>query len=309
MALRRTARAAPAGWSVGRVIITSTGQPPSCNTGVVNHDHDEFYAWDWTQTTHPAIGSHTVVTKIVKDLTAALDGTLATPGKGLQGWSDSVQVFDRDGYKRGQVYWGGNRTDVHVVSTSAVAHSVRHKVVGLFDARTSRVDTCMDTLIPYEELVAILHSAAGRKAITRSIHSHNSGESTGRTLYLGSSKSTVQVRLYEKWLQAPGQYPEGTNRVEVQLRPPSRSKAMVSGWSPTDTFCATELTRRVARALPLEESRPPTMQKKRGTPDLERTMFYMAQQYGPGVERWLQATGGEVGTVLDYMLNRKVAAA
>lgn len=289
-----------------------SGQPPPCNTGVVSEGTRskdlQTYAWDWTQTTHDAKGSGTTVPVIVEDLVGALAGSVAVPGKGLQGWSQSVQVFDGEGFKIGQVYWGGDRVDVHVVSTSGVAHDTRQKVTGLHQARTSRVDTRTDTLTPYEDLEAMLRAAAGQKATLRSVHSEKAGKSTGRTLYVGSPQSQVQVRLYEKHLESPGQYVEGTNRVEVQLRPASRAKGMVSEWSPVETFCATELTRRVARGLGQEVAHPSTMQKHRGTPDLERTLEYMARQYGPGVDRWLQATGGEVGTVLDYLLSRPGAA-
>jgi hypothetical protein len=266
------------------------------------------YAWDWTQTTHDARGSGTTVPVIVGDLVGALDGAVAVPGKGLQGWSESVQVFDPEGYKIGQVYWGGDRVDVHVVSTSTAAHATRQRVTSLHQARTSRVDTRLDTLTPYEELEDLLRASAGQKVNLRRIHSEKAGRSTGRTLYLGSAASQVQVRLYEKHLESPGQYVEGTNRVEVQLRPASRAKGMVSDWSPAETFCATKLTRRVAHRLGAEVAEPPTMEKNRGTPDLEKTLQYMARQYGPGVDRWLQATGGEVGTVIDYLLSRSGSA-
>lgn len=275
-------------------------QPPSCNTGVVNGG----YGWDWTATTHDARGSEATVPEVVRDLTECFDGALALPGKGLQGWSESVQIFDAGGYRLGQVYYGGERTDVHVVSTSAEADATRPRVVGKYGAKTSRVDTRVDTLLTYEDLEELLRTAAGAKARLRFVRSEQAGESLGRTLYVGSPTSQVQIRLYEKWLESPGQYVEGTNRVEVQLRPPSRAKAEVSTWTPAETFCATELSRRVAGLLGHHVAHPATMQKHRGTPDLERTLQAMSRQYGPGVDRWLKATGGEVGTVLDYLLSR-----
>lgn len=265
------------------------------------------YGWDWTSTTHDAKGSHSTVTGIVADLVTALDGSVAVPGKGLQGWQQSVRLFDGEGFRVGQVYFGGSRTDVHVVSTSGAAHRARQRVVGRFGARTSRVDTRVDTLIPYEALEDLLRSAAGQKATLRAIHSEKAGQSTGRTLYVGSPTSAVQIRLYEKHLESPGQYADGTNRVEVQLRPPSRGKSLVSTWSPAETFCASELARRVAGLLGQDVAHPATLEKNRGTPDLEKTMEHMSRQYGPGVDRWLRATGGEVGTVLDYLLRKQPA--
>lgn len=311
--LRDHAAARPGDAPSRRASARPAPRPPLCNTGVVNADprsNDlDRYGWDWTATTHDAKGSGSTVAGIVTDLVAALDGSTAVPGKGLQGWQQSVRVFDGEGYRVGQVYWGGSRTDVHVVSTSGAAHSARSRVAPRFGAKTSRVDTRVDTLLPYERLEALLVDAAGQKATLRWIRSQKHGEASGRTLYVGAPSSWVQVRLYEKHLESPGQYVEGTNRVEVQLRPPSRSKSDVSAWSPAETFCASQLTRRVAAALGQDVAHPATLQKNRGTPDLERTLEHMARQYGPGVDRWLRATGGEVGTVLDYLLSRPSAVA
>lgn len=286
----------------------AAGQPPACNTGVVGletRSNDlERVLVDWIATTHDVRGSGTTLPTIVDTLVSALKPAAVIPSKGLQGWSESVQLYDGDGYKLGQVYFGGDRPDVHVVSTSSVAQHTRPLVTSLFGAKTSRIDTRVDTLQPFEELDAMLRAAVGRKANLRTIHSEKAGVSTGRTLYLGSPSSMVQVRLYEKALESPGQYIDGTNRVEVQLRPPSRAKAMVSTWTPTEAFCATKLTRRVATGLGIDVVEPATMQKDRGTPDLERTLEYMARQYGPACDRWLQATGGDLDTVLDHLLGR-----
>lgn len=270
------------------------------NTGVVNAD---AYGWDWSQTTHDAVGTDSTVKAIAADLVSTLSGAIAVPGKGLQGWRESLQVFDADGYKLGQVYFGGERTDVHVVSTSSAAHNTRRLMVGKYGAKTSRVDTRVDTLLAYEDLEDLMRTAAGRKAKLTSMASEQGGQSLGRTLYVGSTTSDLRIRVYEKWLESPGQYAEGTNRVEVQLRPRgSESKANVSAWSPADTFCATELSRRAAKLLGTDVAHPATLQKKRGTPDLERALQSMSNQYRPSVERWLKATGGDIGKVLDYLV-------
>ena len=109
------------------------------------------------------------------------------------------------------------------------------------------------------------------------------------------------MAAYEKHLESPGLYVEGTNRVEVRLRPPSRSKAAVSSWSASEAFCASRLSRRVADLLGSDIARPGTLQKSRGVPDLERTLRSMGAQYGPGARRFLKVTGGDVGPVLDYL--------
>lgn len=277
------------------------GGPPPSNTGVVNLDPRRVappspYGWDWSSTTHDLRDG------LVRDLVTALGARTILPGKGLQGWRQSLRAFDSEGFALGSVFFGG-REDVHVVSSSSAADRARRAVLAVDDeARTARVDTRVDTLMPFRDLAGVCRSAAGRKAEIVWMQREVDGESAGATIYVGSPASAVRVRVYEKWLESPGQYVEGTNRVEVQLRPPSRAKGGVSSWSPAETFCASQLTRRLARELGSEVARPGSLQKSRGTPDLEETMRAMGEQYGKAVDRWLAVSGGDVDRVLDYLL-------
>lgn len=258
-------------------------------------DDSALYGWDWSATTHTGYAG------VVDDLLNALGAEVVQIGKGLQGWSQSAVAYDAGGYKTGAVYFGGGREDVHVVSTSHQAHDARAAVVGIGEVKTARVDTRVDTLVPFEALRGLCESIAGPQTKVTYMESRVGDQSAGRTLYVGAASSAVRIRVYEKWLESPGLYVEGTNRVEVQLRPPSRAKEKVSTWTPAETFCASKLTRRLAGELGTQIANPGTLQKKKGTPDLEKALEAMGNQYGPTVERWLTRTGGEVGTVLEYL--------
>lgn len=261
-------------------------------------DSGRFYGWDWTATTHEGRPG------IVNDVVERWGAHVVTPGRGLQGWSQSVDAFDGDGYKIGSVYYGAAREDVHVLSTSAAADSARRLVLDLDpQARTARVDTRVDSLVPFEDLAGVLEDAAGiygSQIVT--MEKRVRGESQGRTVYLGAPTSAVRVRLYEKWLESPGEYVEGTNRVEVQLRPQSKVKGRVSSWSPAETFCASKVTQHLAAALGASAVPASSLHVAKGTPDLERTLDVMGQQYGPAVARWLSLSAGDVDTVLDRLL-------
>lgn len=267
--------------------------PPESSIPTRRADGGDSYGWDWSATTHEGYAG------VVDDLVAALGAEYVEMGKGLQGWSQSVKAYDAGGYQAGAVYFGGGRDDVHVVATSAAAEAARPAVVGIGHARTARVDTRVDTLLPFEDLRGICESLGGRGTKvtymeSRVLTGDGDSDAAGRTLYVGSPTSAVRVRVYEKWLESPGLYVEGTNRVEVQLRPPSRAKEAVSAWGPAETFCASKLTRRLAQALELDIAQPGTLQKSKGTPDLQRSLEAMGDQYGPAVARWIaqQGTGG-----------------
>lgn len=254
----------------------------------------EVYGWDWSATTHAGRD------RVVNDLLDAVGTVVALPAGGLQGWTQSVEGYDGQGYKLATVYFGG-RDDVHCVASSGAADAVRSEVTYDGEVKTSRVDTRVDSLVPFDDLRAVLIEAAGPRTKVVEMRSSVGGESTGRTVYLGSPTSAVRVRLYEKWLESPGQYEEGTSRVEVQLRPPSRAKVAVSKWSRAETFCASQLTRRLADALGSDLEVPASLQKSRGTPDLERTLAAMGEQYGKAYARWMRVSGGDVGVVLDHL--------
>jgi hypothetical protein len=258
-----------------------------------------LYGWDWTATTHDGRAG------VVDDLLRALDVKIALPGKGLQGWSQSVDGYDADGFLLGRVFFGGGRDDVHVLSTSEWADLSRPRVVGMDRARTARVDTRVDTLVPFDDLVWLAETVAypygtrvGR------VEYKERGVSLGRTCYVGAPTSAIRVRIYEKWLESPGQYVEGTNRVEVQLRPKSNAKERVSAWSPAETFCASRVTRELADRLGDDLAPKASLHVKRDTPDLERTLRVMGEQYGNAVEKWLRVSGGDIGRVVDYLTIR-----
>lgn len=255
------------------------------------------YGWDWTATTHEGR------TGIVDDLLGAMGAAVTIEGKGLHGWAQSLQAYDAEGYSIGGVYFSGGRDDVHVLATSAAADPVRHALRENFPGKTARVDTRVDTLTPWADLAAVAESAAaiyGSELVD--YRRRKNGEECGRTIYLGAPSSAVRVRMYEKWLESPGEYPEGTNRVEVQLRPASNVKAKVSAWDPADTFCASKVTRHLAELLGDDAAPKNSLHVKRGTPDLERAVRAAAAQYGPTLHRYLTISGGDQGALLERLL-------
>lgn len=259
-------------------------------------DQDAFYGWDWSQTTHP------LDERIVNQIIRSMNGAVVMPGKGMQGWPMSLTSYDAEGFKIGTVYFGGGREDVHVQTTSAIADTVRPLVDQLPDARTARVDTRVDTFLSYDKLAGILEAASMTYgSLIRDWHSSRRGVSEGRSRYLGSPRSRIVVRLYEKWLESPGMYPQGLNRVEVQLRPGSVEKGTVSGWDRGQTFCASRVTRDLAQRLGAEYAPKASVQTSRGTPDLERTMAAMGTQYGNAFGRFMELSGGDLDRVVAYL--------
>lgn len=275
--------------------LATSVSPQTDGAGVLTPP-DSVYGWDWSATSHDAR------TGVVDDLVDALGPSLVLPGKGIHGWSQSARCFDRAGYDIGSVYFGGRRDDVHVLATSESAQWARSAVASLDNARTARVDTRFDTLADWDDLHGVAMEAADTYNTTVLVQQSFGGKTPGRTIYIGAPSSAIRVRIYEKWRESPGQYVEGTNRVEVQLRPPSRIKSEVSGWTPGRTFCASKTTTELAALLGADASEAGSLHVAKATPTLEQSLRAMADQYGASVARWLEHSGGDFSKVIDYLL-------
>lgn len=288
--------------------MTTTPESVSATADEPRAEELGVYGWDWTATTHDLREG------VVEDLARAMGSSMVMPGKGQNGWSRSIGCYDTRGDHIGSVYFGSSRDDVQVVATSSWAQWTRSAVVGMDRARTSRVDTRVDTLVPFDELAervweAQVVDARGRERkgynmkLTKVESFDADRNSLGRTIYLGAPSSAIRVRIYEKWLESPGEYQEGTNRVEVQLRPASKVKEEVSAWTPGMTFCASPSTRNLAELIGSDASEAGSLHINRKTPTLEESLRAMATQYGPGVARWLEHSGGDLSTVIDYLVH------
>src|SRR5262249_46805676 len=115
---------------------------------------------------------------------------LALRAGGLQGWVQSVDGYDGEGYHLGRVYFGG-RDDGHGLATSSAADAPRAGVVAHdCEARTSRVDPRVDTLLPMADLEWVARQAANTYgSLVTVMESDVRGESRGRTLYVGAPSS------------------------------------------------------------------------------------------------------------------------
>jgi hypothetical protein len=265
------------------------------NTGVGFGDAEGF-RWDWSSTTHAYRPG------LLDRMLAACGAHTVDFGKGAQGWQQSRVAYDRDGYAVARVYVGG-RDDLQVVASSATAHAVRRAALAVDpEGKTARVDTRINTLATFEHLADLateVGEAYGSKV--GFIEYKRRGVSLGRTVMIGAPSSAVRVRVYEKWLESPGEYVEGTNRVEVQLRPPSLAKGFVSSWGPEETFAASKVTQRLAEALTGREPAVASLHVRRGTPDIEQSIEHMGKQYARSVGRLLEHNGGDVGVILGHL--------
>ena len=142
-----------------------------------------------------------------------------------------------------------------VASGSQPNARIRQVLAPIDDCVATRVDSAIDVEGDWDYYADLAQHAAetprkGCPAI-RSINRIKSD--TGRTLYLGSPKSAIVVRVYEKtreqWAKGNTDYPPGIIRIELQWRPTGDNRRRAMTMSPSEMWGVSPWTTDIARSL------------------------------------------------------------
>lgn len=120
----------------------------------------------------------------------------------------------------------------------------------------------------------------------------------GRTLYVGSRKSPVMARLYEKGKQLRGLALDGgldisddLVRLEVQVRPDGPARDRAAHGSPEDAYGYADWSRELAGlVLGLDVERVHIRERRES--DDARALEWLVRQYGVHLERLSESVGG-----------------
>lgn len=212
-------------------------------------------------------------------------------GRGFHGFGERVALKDASGSEVGSVAWGGRHDGNHGQRTMIEVkgeHSPRviEALRSNFPHRCTRGDACADFEAP-GAFERILQACIEVKATVPRLHSERRGDwddhpEDGRTYYLGSQKSPVMTRLYDK-----GRQPEYRHlgrpdwcRLEVQVRPSKEAKTHFATLGPLEFWGASKWSRALAGKV-LEQHLDPhpagTIWRKTG---LEHRFHVLCKQYG-----------------------------
>lgn len=135
----------------------------------------------------------------------------------------------------------------------------------------------------------------------------------GRTFYVGSFKSAVLVRLYEKGKQLRGlaldggaDISEDLVRLEVQVRPDGAARMKAATGDPLHAFGYADWSRELYRRVQGVELERVHIKERRES-DHERAMHWLIRQYGEHLAREAEMVGGWDN--LARSLERRVARA
>lgn len=243
--------------------------------------------WDWYQATIDRDGLD-----VTDHLQAVLGCSAHLEAKGQLGYSHQVRLARGD--RPMAVVFAGGQSGTMVRSSGAEAHEVGGVLRAIFpDHRVSRVDVAIDFdggSAAWDAAAAVLEDLALSSNIDASLI-RDPVRDRGRTLYLGSPKSEVRGRLYEKGLKdAPETHP-GWVRWETQVRPQHKAqKALTATLTPRQAAGYARWSREALMALfGLHSSPLPPRPERLG--DDARALATLVDQYGQVLARQAASKG------------------
>lgn len=266
--------------------------------------------FDWYAATFPTADAHELATGLARELGGAL--VVTTPHNG---YSAGLAV-ERMGSRVATVYYGGNNGGPHAFATSEHAASFARVARLLYpEHRVSRMDVAEDFDEPgvFERLLGELRDVRTERRLAYSMAGawdDDGDEKLGRTFYLGSRKSDVLVRLYEKGKELlTHELPEGyvpsldLTRLEIQVRPQGDSKTIAAHGSPEDAWGYAVWAQDVAsRVLGLDVERVHIKVPRRS--DRDRALQSMVQQYARHISDEANETEGGAAALGEELVRR-----
>lgn len=249
--------------------------------------------FDWYQATIPAP---------LDDVLEVLSGMSGTARikhrRGCHGYASNTLVEDASG-QLAQVWWGGTHCDPHIVlsgdpTQSGVevirAHFPKHFVTRA-DARED-----FDGADTFDRLVPQLLDVATRHRVNIDTKGDHYLKTNGRTLYLGSKKSAVQLRMYDKAAELRRKFhsdparlaelPEHLTRVEAQVRPQhTLARQAFATIEPLAVMGSSPWLREVWKRVADADLQPVQVGKPWRQADDDRAYAYLLAQYGGLLKR------------------------
>jgi DNA relaxase NicK len=234
----------------------------------------------------------------------------STQGKGFHTFGHRFAVKDSTGIEVGSVQWGGYQGDLSMIEvkgepTPQAVKALRER----FWHRVTRVDACADFDAPgaFERLLGPCMDVKTKYRLKGERRGDwEDFPEEGRTLYLGSPKSSTRVRLYEKGKQPEYRHLSRNDwtRIEVQVRPEKDAKASYNRLEAAQVWGASAWTRDLAGRVLEEHIDPHPAGTTYRLTERDAALRWMCRQYGAHLVSLAQDLGGWdcLGLTLQEML-------
>lgn len=247
-------------------------------------------AFDWYQATVPA-----GVDDVLEALCGLSEGLQLAHQRGMHGYAHTAVLGNESDGPVARVMHGGTHEYPHAVVSGDWAQPGAEIIRAAFPRHTvARVDVredfggegAFDAIQPHLIAAAAVHrltvGTAGDHLLTMK----------GRTVYLGSTKSAVRLRLYDKAAEMRSKLvqpdfaqllgiPEHLARLEAQIRPHTReAKERFASIEPVDALGCSRWMREVWKAVAGLDLTPVQVGRGYRQSDDERAYRYLLSQYG-----------------------------
>ena len=260
--------------------------PPACNTGV--HPPADMGSstpptvFDWYRATVP------VAPDMLTKACLGLAGPHAriVDGKGRFNYTFSRTIED-GGERVATILHGGSNGHPNVEASGDRAPALAELLRRLGPHRVTRCDPCVDLYGAglFEELMKLVLRIADEFNLQTRLVASPTDPDAGRTLYAGSRKSAIFLRLYEKGKAERGRYGDLDEhaldhwvRVELEVKPQKEMKERAAILQPADFWGCSAWTAKLAQEAFSMAPEPIPFHPRRTASD-ERAYRFMVAQY------------------------------
>lgn len=255
---------------------------------------------------------------VVATLAERLNAVPLGSGKGLHGYTECIELRTDLGVA-GRVLVGGSNSWPHAFVQGEPTGEFVSAVRGAYPDRhwVTRADSAEDFDSPdaWDQLLTQCLEMAQERGLRVDQQGDWITGEFGRTFYVGSRKSPVFTRLYEKGKQqrslaataaAAASISADWVRLEMQVRPEKQARYEAATASPEDMWGYSPWGKLLAeRCFGLDVPRVQMHAWREG--DDRRAVEWMVRQYGPALERLQERLGS--WEQLGIYLGRRIAGA
>lgn len=255
--------------------------------------------------------------EVVDTLHMLLPGEL-TEDRGRNGYAHRLDCKDGDGRRYWTALWG-NHEHPFIETSGQHCHGAVEAIRDMFgdDHHVTRVDSCFDIDHgkAWEEADRAAELTTERYRLkSQSIESFNQQQKqAGRTKYIGSTKSKVRIRIYEKGHELIAKNRECTDkntslnlvRIEAQVRPQKTERLRVTEMTAREIFGFSPSTRDILKYLG-NDAVSPVQQDRKHLTSYDRKMDVLCYQYYRILREAEEREGGpcELGDMIIRRLDR-----
>ena len=221
--------------------------------------------------------------QVVSHLLRFFDLSSARPTAGKHGYTRGAEIH-RGEVVLARLWWGQNPGVCVSLSGENAATGVSH-LRSLGDHQVSRADSCWD--LDEQGLFDKLDPELRAFALTYKLEINMQGDwerGKGRTLYIGSRRSVVFLRIYEKGYEL-GFGSKDHVRVECEIKPGKKDKKEELSLLSADQMWGIGWLKDFSRIFDFGLFQQYKLGNTRQLTDFERAKYHLAKQYGPTIQR------------------------